>query len=762
MLRSSKLELTRATMLGQRFQRRMEGVEKIFPCMIRACLKMAKLALILDFFLAYPSIPTLAVTIPTVTVGNPGNAGDVQPLGTFGSVSNSYRIGKYEVTNNQYVEFLNAVAKSDPYQLYNPSMNLATQGGIVRSGSDGSYFYEVKPDALGAGIGGADYTYGEKPVVYVSWYDGIRFANWLHNGQGAGDTETGAYTLGPLGIDGVPINGDSISRNPGATWFLPNGDEWHKAGYHKNDGVTGNYWDYPTSSDTSPDNNLPANDSGNSSNYGRNTGSTFQYPLTDVGAYSLSESPYGTLDQGGNVWEWNETLIGTSSRASWGGSWDVPNTGDQFSGDRGDGSDPTGESISNGFRVAALATTIEPLPPIDGGIIRSFPSPLSSNTYGIAIDNDGMHAWVSNRSISGGFQGEFTKIDLFGNEVATTRADTPVLISQGLEVDLAGELWTIDRSSNNENAVQMTTSGAILSTFPLQDSEGFLDNPGDLAFRNNELYVVAPVDSAMHRFSTDGTFVETISFDSAGLNASYPLTEAIAYDGNSFWVAFGGSSTTDSYVAEVSPTGDILSSFLFGARIQGLAYEPTQGHLYATAGQFDNTIYVIGSSGQVHVPPGTNVSGSVGGGSSEVGGVDFTFSQVTVDGTFSSDFQPTLIADLDPTLIESITFGIPSNPLQLWDLEFTGEFNGLVELTFGYDDSNLFPGQQETDLRVFHQLDDGVWEVLPVIAQDINANTLTVVTAGFSPFAIGVIPEPTSFTLLAWGGMVLIGRRFRD
>ncbi len=28
--------------------------------------------------------------------------------------------------------------------------------------------------------------------------------------------------------------------------------------------------------------------------------------LTDAGAYGLSDSPYGTYDQGGNVWEWNE------------------------------------------------------------------------------------------------------------------------------------------------------------------------------------------------------------------------------------------------------------------------------------------------------------------------------------------------------------------------------------------------------------------------------------------------------------------------
>ncbi len=55
-----------------------------------------------------------AVTIPTVTVGNSGNPADTEVMisdGTtgYGSISYDYRIGKYEITNAQYVEFLNSV-----------------------------------------------------------------------------------------------------------------------------------------------------------------------------------------------------------------------------------------------------------------------------------------------------------------------------------------------------------------------------------------------------------------------------------------------------------------------------------------------------------------------------------------------------------------------------------------------------------------------------------------------------------------------------
>jgi hypothetical protein len=36
----------------------------------------------------------------------------------------------------------------------------------------------------------------DKPVNYVSFFDAMRFINWLHNGEGSGDTETSAYTIG--------------------------------------------------------------------------------------------------------------------------------------------------------------------------------------------------------------------------------------------------------------------------------------------------------------------------------------------------------------------------------------------------------------------------------------------------------------------------------------------------------------------------------------------------------------------------------------
>jgi len=191
-----------------------------------------------SFFLA--PLAASAITIPTVLVGNPGNGNDPLTGSLYGGVADAYRIGTTEVTNAQYVEFLNAKAASDPLALYNTSMGSDARGGITRSGVRGSLTYAAKTNM------------GNKPVNYVSWYDSIRFANWMHNGQGTGDTETGAYTL--LGGTPTPSNGLSIARNTGATWFLASENEWYKAAYHQpaaQGGAGANFWLYPTATNSS-------------------------------------------------------------------------------------------------------------------------------------------------------------------------------------------------------------------------------------------------------------------------------------------------------------------------------------------------------------------------------------------------------------------------------------------------------------------------------------------------------------------------------
>ncbi len=86
-----------------------------------------------------------AITINTVPVGNANNGPDFNN-GIFGAVGTDYRIGTTEVTNAQYVEFLNAVDAADINGLYNPFMHSRTRGGIDQNGSPGAYTYSVKAD----------------------------------------------------------------------------------------------------------------------------------------------------------------------------------------------------------------------------------------------------------------------------------------------------------------------------------------------------------------------------------------------------------------------------------------------------------------------------------------------------------------------------------------------------------------------------------------------------------------------------------------
>ena len=279
--------------------------------------------------------PVAAVTIDWVTVGNPGNACDVQSQGCFGAVARDYRIARTEVTNAQYAEFLNAVAATDTNALYNPSMGEQSVGGIDRFGSPGSFSYSAKTGRENV------------PVNFVSFWDALRFTNWLHNDQlgGAQDattTEDGAYTITAPGV-----SNNSIVRNPGARIFLPSEDEWYKAAYHDALGLQAiDYFNYPAGFDAQTLCTVPGvvPNTANCNNAVRD--------LTAVGGYAGAASPYGTFDQGGNVWELNETILGPSARGLRGGAFD--RVAATLSASVQNGLVPSSEHGNVGFRVAAV------------------------------------------------------------------------------------------------------------------------------------------------------------------------------------------------------------------------------------------------------------------------------------------------------------------------------------------------------------------------------------------------------------------------
>ena len=297
------------------------------------------------------------IPIDTVKVGNPGNAADTND--GYGAVSYAYKVGTYDVTLAQYTAFLNAVASTDPYGLYITS--LATNlnvAGISRTGSPGSYSYSVIGD-------------GQRPVTYVTWYDTVRFTNWLTDGN----TETGAYTITNGGNNSgtvtvpTPTQRSTWSHSSSAFWYLPDENEWYKAAYYDPSLTSANkYWLYPTRSNTPPSADLPPGGTNSANYFGPNgyvltqstTNSSTQNYLTDVGAYPDATSAYGTYDQGGNVYQWNDLdpSVASSVRGYRGGSF----FGDSYNLDatiRFYGT-PLFSNYTTGLRVAGNQAVPEP------------------------------------------------------------------------------------------------------------------------------------------------------------------------------------------------------------------------------------------------------------------------------------------------------------------------------------------------------------------------------------------------------------------
>ena len=274
---------------------------------------------------ALAATASAAINIETSYVGDAGNANDSTG---YGGVSYGYHVGTYEVTNSQYAAFLNAKASTDNNNLYNTNMS---SYGITRAGSSGSYTYTVNTG------------FGDKPVNYVSFWDAARFTNWLTSGN----TEVGVYNLG-----GVTSPSNATITRDETAWAnggvaVASENEWYKAAYYQPVGAGGDadsYWLYPTAS-----NSITTADA----NYGNSVGT-----LTDVGTYSGDASYYGTFDQGGNVWEWNDAIVSTTNRGLRAGAFDSNGDFLQSSFRGNDGAALEYDVV--GFRVSSLALIPEP------------------------------------------------------------------------------------------------------------------------------------------------------------------------------------------------------------------------------------------------------------------------------------------------------------------------------------------------------------------------------------------------------------------
>jgi len=331
--------------------------------MIRLSFKTLSVGLAALACLPFGSIAS-AEAIQWVTVGDPGNTadttGDPNPAG---AVADSFRIMKYEFTNQQYTDFLNSVDTNgtNPNSVYNASMGSEARGGIsFTSGAASGSKYATRSNM------------GDKPVNYVSWFDAARVSNWYQNGATSlSDTEDGAYTLNGA------ITGNAPAVNNGATFYIPTEDQWYKAAYYKGSGTTTGYWNYATQFDSAPTAVTAgetgigsAGNTGNFANYyeGAASWNSQDGNVTTVGTNG-GPSAYGAFDMSGNVFEWNDlTGAAFAARGLRGGAWNGSRPFDVSASYRLY-NDPSGEDDFIGFR---LASSLSPsVPEIDPNSLGS-------------------------------------------------------------------------------------------------------------------------------------------------------------------------------------------------------------------------------------------------------------------------------------------------------------------------------------------------------------------------------------------------------
>jgi len=255
-----------------------------------------------------------------VEIGNPGNAadttGDPNPAG---SVAYTYNLGKHEVSRDM----------------------------ITKANSAGSLGITLSDMSSYGGNGLL------KPATGISWYEAAKFVNWLNTSSGSTVAYkfdgSGNFQLWSAGDAGY--NANNMFRNSLAKYVIASSSEWYKGAYGNLDGTWNNY---PTGSDSAPT-AVAGGTAANTAVWGQSV-STGPADITNAGGLS----PYGTMGQGGNVFEWTEAAgdgsnnIAGENRVLRGGSW---NDGANFNLRATFGFNaerPTVEYPIYGFRVASV------------------------------------------------------------------------------------------------------------------------------------------------------------------------------------------------------------------------------------------------------------------------------------------------------------------------------------------------------------------------------------------------------------------------
>ncbi len=260
-----------------------------------------------------------AFTMDFVTIGNPGNAADTSGNpNPAGSVAYTYNLGKYEVSRDMITKANSA-----------GSLGI-TMADMSRSGGNGV----------------------NRPATGLNWYGIATYVNYLNTSTGG----TAAYnfvsgTFQLWSSTDAGYNANNMYRNSLAKYVIASTDEWFKAAYGNLDGTWNNF---PNGSDSAPA-AVASGTAANTAVYGQSA-STGPADITNAGGLS----PYGTMAQGGNVFEWNETAkdginnIAGETRELRGGSWNFDSSFLVASYRLFNGPTDVGNDLF-GFRVASVS-----------------------------------------------------------------------------------------------------------------------------------------------------------------------------------------------------------------------------------------------------------------------------------------------------------------------------------------------------------------------------------------------------------------------
>ena len=287
-----------------------------------------------------------------------------------GGVKYRYGIGHLEVTVKQWVTFLNRVdpAGRNRHRLYSADESSSAwpkygQINFASGASRGRHYSVASPE------------WADKPYGFANFLRSARFANSLYNGRLLSkDAESDAgfsYVTYRVRLSRKTERGMYDMRKRAATrshksgFVVPSQDEWVKAAYYDaSGGGQYSYWKYPTNpgvfgdgTATAPSSTTLDPSTGDVTNASTQPLATFhasnvpapswcpaaagteacstvnpfgidqttyaeiyQGSLSTVGQ-AKTTSPWGTLDQGGNVVEWTDTITPPPSGRSGGRTW---------------------------------------------------------------------------------------------------------------------------------------------------------------------------------------------------------------------------------------------------------------------------------------------------------------------------------------------------------------------------------------------------------------------------------------------------------